>query len=168
MCKRYYVEVQGLTEEDGMRELVKAGVPRDQILVVEELAGLTPLTKAINQVTGITVEAIGSDCRKAATVNARIIFAYNAIEHGEPKERILGILGRNSATMLTWYMNRYNDMMKYDRSFRTIANQVTDILDKDENWAMSEKREPKKPKFKSKDELLDKLQLRIPFEFDDK
>lgn len=132
MCKRFYVEVKGLGE-DGKERLVNAGINGDSIIVIDEEHRNKPIFDAIYTACGVTKDEILSTSRRHNQVIAREIYVHYAIIAGDTIQTLYEELKRDR-TLIRWYLERYQNMMKYDKSFVSVSNRVEQLLEQDPNW----------------------------------
>lgn len=88
---------------------------------------LHQLTKAIHEVTGLTIKDLTDERRTRDTVFARMIFAWHC-RNMRPDD-IGRILNRDRCTVI-YYLNRYEDEVKYNPSFAKLARRVEKKLEK--------------------------------------
>lgn len=88
---------------------------------------LHQLTKAIHEVTGLTIKDLTDERRTRDTVFARMIFARHCRDM-RPDD-IGRILNRDRCTVI-YYLNRYEDEVKYNPSFAKLASNVEKKLEK--------------------------------------
>lgn len=88
---------------------------------------LHQLTKAIHEVTGLTIKDLTDERRTRDTVFARMIFAWHCRDM-RPDD-IGRILNRDRCTVI-YYLNRYEDEVKYNPSFAKLARRVEKKLEK--------------------------------------
>lgn len=88
---------------------------------------LHQLTKAIHEVTGLTIKDLTDERRTRDTVFARMIFAWHCRDM-RPDD-IGRILNRDRCTVI-YYLNRYEDEVKYNPAFAKLANKVEKKLEK--------------------------------------
>lgn len=88
---------------------------------------LHQLTKAIHEVTGLTIKDLTDERRTRDTVFARMIFAWHC--KGMRPDDIGRILNRDRCTVIH-YLNRYEDEVKYNPSFAKLARRVEKKLEK--------------------------------------
>lgn len=88
---------------------------------------LHQLTKAIHEVTGLTIKDLTDERRTRDTVFARMIFARHCRDM-RPDD-IGRILNRDRCTVI-YYLNRYEDEVKYNPSFAKLARRVEKKLEK--------------------------------------
>lgn len=89
---------------------------------------LQKLTKAIHEVTGLTIKDLTDERRTRDTVFARMIFAWHC-RNMRPDD-IGRILNRDRCTVI-YYLNRYEDEVKYNPSFAKLAEKVEKRLVKE-------------------------------------
>lgn len=89
---------------------------------------LHQLTKAIHEVTGLTIKDLTDERRTRDTVFARMIFAWHC-RNMRPDD-IGRILNRDRCTVI-YYLNRYEDEVKYNPSFAKLARKVEKRLEKE-------------------------------------
>lgn len=88
---------------------------------------LQKLTTAIHEVTGLTIKDLTDESRTRDTVYARMIFAWHCKDM-RPDD-IGRILNRDRCTVI-YYLNRYEDEVKYNPAFAKLANNVEKKLEK--------------------------------------
>lgn len=88
---------------------------------------LHQLTTAIHEVTGLTIKDLTDESRTRDTVYARMIFAWHCKDM-RPDD-IGRILNRDRCTVI-YYLNRYEDEVKYNPAFAKLANNVEKKLEK--------------------------------------
>lgn len=88
---------------------------------------LQKLTKAIHEVTGLTIKDLTDERRTRDTVFARMIFAWHCRDM-RPDD-IGRILNRDRCTVI-YYLNRYEDEVKYNPAFAKLARKVEKKLEK--------------------------------------
>lgn len=88
---------------------------------------LHQLTKAIHEVTGLTIKDLTDERRTRDTVFARMIFAWHCRDM-RPDD-IGRIINRDRCTVV-YYLNRYEDEVKYNPSFAKLASNVEKKLEK--------------------------------------
>lgn len=88
---------------------------------------LQKLTTAIHEVTGLTIKDLTDERRTRDTVFARMIFAWHCKDM-RPDD-IGRILNRDRCTV-GYYLNRYEDEVKYNPSFAKLASNVEKKLEK--------------------------------------
>ena len=88
---------------------------------------LHQLIKAIHEVTGLTIKDLTDERRTRDTVFARMIFAWHCRDM-RPDD-IGRILNRDRCTVI-YYLNRYEDEVKYNPAFAKLANNVEKKLEK--------------------------------------
>jgi chromosomal replication initiation ATPase DnaA len=88
---------------------------------------LQKLTTAIHEVTGLTIKDLADERRTRDTVFARMIFAWHCKDM-RPDD-IGRIINRDRCTV-GYYLNRYEDEVKYNPSFAKLANNVEKKLEK--------------------------------------
>lgn len=88
---------------------------------------LHQLTKAIHEVTGLTIKDLTDERRTRDTVFARMIFAWHCRDM-RPDD-IGRFLNRDRCTVI-YYLNRYEDEVKYNPSFAKLARRVEKKLEK--------------------------------------
>lgn len=88
---------------------------------------LQKLTTAIHEVTGLTIKDLTDERRTRDTVFARMIFAWHCKDM-RPDD-IGRIINRDRCTV-GYYLNRYEDEVKYNPSFAKLASNVEKKLEK--------------------------------------
>lgn len=88
---------------------------------------LHQLTKAIHEVTGLTIKDLTDERRTRDTVFARMIFAWHCRDM-RPDD-IGRIINRDRCTVV-YYLNRYEDEVKYNPAFAKLARKVEKKLEK--------------------------------------
>lgn len=88
---------------------------------------LQKLTTAIHEVTGLTIKDLTDERRTRDTVFARMIFAWHCKDM-RPDD-IGRIINRDRCTV-GYYLNRYEDEVKYNPSFAKLARKVEKKLEK--------------------------------------
>lgn len=93
---------------------------------------LQKLTTAIHEVTGLTIKDLTDERRTRDTVFARMIFAWHCKDM-RPDD-IGRILNRDRCTV-GYYLNRYEDEVKYNPVFAKLANKVDKKMKKEPSMA---------------------------------
>lgn len=93
---------------------------------------LQKLTKAIHEVTGLTIKDLTDERRTRDTVFARMIFAWHCKDM-RPDD-IGRIINRDRCTV-SYYLNRYEDEVKYNPAFAKLANKVDKKMKKEPSMA---------------------------------
>lgn len=93
----------------------------------EKLERIEKLTIAIQEVTGLSYEAITTDRKNKTLFFARMIFAYHC-KHMRYVE--VGKLLNRTRTTINYYINRYDEEFKYNKPFKDMAKSVEKIMNK--------------------------------------
>lgn len=93
---------------------------------------LQKLTTAIHEVTGLTIKDLTDERRTRDTVFARMIFAWHCKDMRA--DDIGRIINRDRCTVI-YYLNRYEDEVKYNPSFAKLANKVDKKMKKEPSMA---------------------------------
>lgn len=93
---------------------------------------LQNLTTAIHEITGLTIKDLTDESRTRDTVYARMIFAWHCRDMRA--DDIGRILNRDRCTVI-YYLNRYEDEVKYNPSFAKLANKVDKKMKKEPSMA---------------------------------
>lgn len=148
MCKRFFVEVKGL-DDNGKERLIAVGVKEDAILVVDEQRHNQCIYDAIQKACGVTPKEICSKDSRRTQVIARTIYVYYALELGDTVQMVSQEIAKDRTSM-KWYVERFHDSLKYDKSFESVFSSVQRFLNEDPNWSILKARKPIVEQKKSK------------------
>lgn len=82
---------------------------------------------AIHEVTGLRLNQYNTKSRKRDRFFARMLFVHHCRREKMKLEDIARYIRRDHSSML-YFINKYNDEVKYNRFFREMADRVNSIL----------------------------------------
>lgn len=100
--------------------LFESNIVRNQGVVLR-------IENAIHEVTGLRLNQYNTKSRKRDGFYARMLFVHHCSREKMKLEDIAGHIHRDCSSML-YFLNKYNDEVKYNRFFREMAERVDDIL----------------------------------------
>jgi hypothetical protein len=96
-------------------------------IIYENAPTFTELKRAISEVTGIAFYEITNECRERNRVYARMIYAQFCRKQGATVTDIVREIRRNHSTVV-YYLQKFENERKFNRTFREIAGRVETFL----------------------------------------
>jgi hypothetical protein len=93
-------------------------------IIRQKASEFSALKNAILRATGVPFCLVAGHSRMRHYVYARMIFAHDCRRNGTAVERIAAELNRNHSTV-TYYLQRFDDEVKYNQAFRQTVERVT-------------------------------------------